>query len=77
MSACTSEWDECWLLIPSAFLQALQPELRSLQTAHADLQTLGMDFYHSAPEQKVLQMKDELETLHRRLRVQQEALPER
>lgn len=67
----------CCFFIMSLFLQALQPELQSLQTAHADLLTLGTDVFPSAAEQTVLQLQEELDVLQRRLQVQQEALPRR
>lgn len=71
------------ILIESLFkrsmfsLQALHAEVQSLEPAHAELVSLGTSLCPTAPEERVRQLKDELETLQRRLHVQNEVLPQR
>ncbi|XP_037550764.1 nesprin-1 [Nematolebias whitei] len=58
-------------------LQALQLEEQGLERAHADLVSLGTLLHPTAPEERVIQLKDELWTLQKRLTVQQEVIPQR
>lgn len=58
-------------------LQALHSEVQSLERAYTELVSLGTSLYPTATEEKVGQLKDELEILQRRLRVQNEVLPQR
>lgn len=58
-------------------LQVLHSEVQSLEPPHAELVTLGMSLYPTAPEDRVRQLKEELETLQRRLCVRNEVLPQR
>lgn len=55
----------------------MHSEVQSLEPAHAELISLGISLYPTAPEERVRQLKDELETLQRRLHVQNEVLPQR
>lgn len=59
------------------FLKALHSEVLSLEPAHAELVSLGTSLYLTAPDERVRQLKDELEALQGRLHVQNEALPQR
>lgn len=58
-------------------LQALHSEVQSLEPAHAELVSLGTSLCPTAPEERVKQLQDELESLQRRLHVQNEDLPQR
>lgn len=58
-------------------LQVLYSEVQSLERAHAELASLGTSLYPTAEGERVSQLKDELETLQRRLHVQNEVLPQR
>ncbi|XP_041828569.1 nesprin-1-like [Melanotaenia boesemani] len=58
-------------------LQALQPEVQSLQRDCAELVSLETLLYPTAPEERVIQLKDELQNMQERLLVQHEVLPQR
>lgn len=69
---------ECFFLKKSMFsMQALYSDVQSLEPAHAELVSLETSLCPTAPEERVRQLKDELETLQRRLHVQNEVLPQR
>lgn len=58
-------------------LQALHSEIQTLEPAHAELVSLGTSLCPTAPEERVRHLKDELETLQKRLHVQNEVFPQR
>lgn len=58
-------------------LQALHSEVQSLAPAYAELVSVGTSLCPTAPEDRVRQLKDELETLQQRLHAQNEVLPQR
>ncbi len=58
-------------------LQALHSEVLALEPTHTELTSLGTALCPTAPEERVRQLKDELETLQRRLNVQNEVIPQR
>lgn len=58
-------------------LQALLSDVQSLEPAHPELASLVMSLCPTAPEERVRQLKEELETLQRRLNVQNEVIPQR
>lgn len=57
--------------------QASHSEVHSLEPAHAELASLVTSLCPTAPEDRVRQLKDELETLRQRLHVQNEVIPHR
>lgn len=59
------------------YLQALHSELQSLEPSHPELESLVMALCPTASEERAMQLKDELETLQRRLHVQNEVIPQR
>lgn len=58
-------------------LKVLHSEVQSIEPPHSELVTLGASLYPTAPEDRVRQLKEELETLQMRLCVQNEVLPQR
>lgn len=58
-------------------LQALHCEVQGLEPAYVELVSLATSLYLTAPQERVKQLKEELEMLQRRLHVQNEALPQK
>lgn len=58
-------------------LQMLLSEVLSLEPAHPELVSLVSSLCPTAPEERVRQLRDELQTLQRRLHVQNEVIPQR
>lgn len=58
-------------------MQALHFEVQSFQPVHLELVTLVNSLCPTAPEESVQQLKDELETLQKKLHIQNEVIPER
>ncbi|CAG13184.1 unnamed protein product, partial [Tetraodon nigroviridis] len=59
------------------FLQALHSEVQSFQPVHLELVTLVDFLCPTAPEERVQQLKDDLETLQKKLHIQNEVILER
>lgn len=55
----------------------LLSEVLSLEPAHPELASLVSSLCPTAPEERVRQLRDELQTLQRRLHVQNEVIPQR
>lgn len=70
-------WYHCKLVNTCIVSQVLHSEVLSLEPAHAELVSLGMSLYPTAPDDRISQLKDDLETLQRRLHLQNEVLPQR
>ncbi|KAJ0062855.1 hypothetical protein NL108_008143 [Boleophthalmus pectinirostris] len=58
-------------------LQALQSEVHTLEPTYLELMSLGTLLYPSAPEERVTQLKEDLETLQKRLNIQKAVIPQR
>ena len=58
-------------------MEVLHSEVQSLDLAHVELVSVGTSLFPTAPEERVKQLKDELEALQWRLHVQNEVLPQR
>lgn len=58
-------------------LQAIHSEVQTFKAAHPELVSLVMSLCPTAPEDRVKELKDELETLQKRLQVQNDVIPQR
>lgn len=58
-------------------MQALHSEVQSFQPVHPELVTLVDSLCPTAPEERVRQLKDDLDTLQTKLHIQNEVIPER
>lgn len=58
-------------------MQALYSEVQSIQAVHPELVTLVDSLSPTAPEERVQQLKDDLDILQNKLHIQIEVIPER
>lgn len=59
------------------FIQLLQSEVQTLEPLYLELMSLGTLLYPSAPEERVAQLREDLETLQKRLNIQKAVIPQR